>query len=286
MSWNCNTFNLIMVKPKHIALLLLLALVCGSADAQYRRKKKRLFRYDGNLKNSGWHFAPGLTYTFEEFLQEDPVFTMGQDSALFVQNEQAGVLGLAAEFGYFHLLRYGLVFHYLDYGVSYKQYKGRETYTAELRDMLTDEVFSSTSGEGIFREQVVAFNFNLNNILQLQDYSFLTNSIGFHVDYRFRSNSTWSPVNTIVPQQRPAYLRGGLHYKLGYGYKIYDHLLMQFMLETPILSVYPWDGGHSSLAWFSSRYRPVIFTVRFMIVRRPRGADCPPVYKSPFDPVE
>ncbi|HMC97115.1 MAG TPA: hypothetical protein VKG92_05665, partial [Flavobacteriales bacterium] len=50
-------------------------------------------------------------------------------------------------------------------------------------------------------------------------------------------------------------------------------------LETPVFSIVPEDQGLGQLQWFSSAYRPIILSVRFMFLRARNGFDCPPPIK-------
>lgn len=275
------------IRPISFLLCLTFLTVSAESDAQYRRKKKQLFEYDGNYRPHGWHFAPGLSFTFTEPLQNDPVvYDLATDTSLFITKDQNGKLGMYAEFGYFHLIRYGIVFQYLDYSVAFKQLRGAESYTGEVRGTSTDELYSNVAGSGVYKETFATFNFNLNNVIQVTDYNFITNSLGLDFNYRFSDKTEFDPATSIVPLTIQPQMRGGLHYKLGFGNKVYDNFFWEIMAETPILNVYPWNGATTSLHWFNSKYRPVIFTFRFMFQRGLRKEDCPPVWNSPFDPVQ
>ena len=51
-------------------------------------------------------------------------------------------------------------------------------------------------------------------------------------------------------------------------------------IETPVFSVVPEDDGRfGALPWFSSEYRPLILSVRFLFLRYPKGFACPPAIK-------
>ena len=77
----------------------------------------------------------------------------------------------------------------------------------------------------------------------------------------------------------PPDLIAQLHFKLGYGFKLRSKLIMIPAIETPIFSVVPEDQSFGKLQWFSSEYRPLILSVRFLFLRARNGFDCPPPIK-------
>ena len=120
------------------------------------------------------------------------------------------------------------------------------------------------------------FTFNVNNIIQLTDYTFIQNSIGVNFDWKFlqKYETNGSP---YAINNTGAFILS-LHYKLGYGIKVTDQLFIIPTLETPILNGIKWENGKSTYGIFSSRYRPLIFSVRFAWLRKPDRGGCPPVY--------
>ena len=51
-------------------------------------------------------------------------------------------------------------------------------------------------------------------------------------------------------------------------------------IETPILTFYPLEYGSSTLGYLSSRYRPIIISLKFLILR-PKIDECPYVPPPP-----
>ena len=55
-------------------------------------------------------------------------------------------------------------------------------------------------------------------------------------------------------------------------------------IETPVFSIAPEVGGNfGKLQWFSSTYRPLILSVRFLFLRYPKGFACVPVKNNGFE---
>ena len=50
------------------------------------------------------------------------------------------------------------------------------------------------------------------------------------------------------------------------------------MIETPIVNFLQWEKGKSTYGIFTSRYRPLILTVRFAWLKPYGKGACPPVY--------
>ena len=54
-------------------------------------------------------------------------------------------------------------------------------------------------------------------------------------------------------------------------------------IESPFLTLKKWEQGKSSYGVFNSRYRPLIFKIRFIWLKTPGKGDCPPVLTNPED---
>ena len=66
-------------------------------------------------------------------------------------------------------------------------------------------------------------------------------------------------------------------------FKINERFFIIPAIETPILNIYNFEKFKSTWGIFNSRYRPLIFSVRFAWLRPVGRGDCPPVYASPDD---
>ncbi len=224
----------------------------------YKRKNRDLVPLSGQMMLSGWHFAPGLTYM------------LPQNKGLFKSSESSKDVNPKGKFAFYvEAGRYtifpggGNVFNYMDYSLAFKRLSGKEIYNGN---------------EGFFKQNYLLGNFNINNIIQLTDYTFIQNSLGVNVDYNLFGQVQSSGSSATEPSK----LIAQLHYKLGYGIKVTNNLFIIPILETPILNTWAWEKGKSTLGFFSSRYRPLILTVRFAFLSK-RSQVCPPVYNSPDD---
>jgi hypothetical protein len=206
----------------------------------------------------------------------------GNDTTYNVTFDPAGKIGLYLEAGRYHIFKYGYLFAYMDYSLAFKKFKGTEKFTGEYLQEGSTTPFASTEGNGAFKHSYLTGNINLNNVVQLNDYEFWQNSLGLNIDYRIGGASSYSGNTAFQNPNDPAKFMMQLHYRLGYGFKWTDRLFVIPMIETPILSVFSWDNGKSSYEMFSSRYRPLIFTIRFAWLRK-SSWDCPPSEGGPND---
>lgn len=270
-----------MVRLLSICLLLSIFTVDLSAQESKRSRKQRTGRknselvdFSGRYKLSGWHFAPGLDYTLTRFKNTEETLIDRNDTLYNATFDPSGKFGLYFEVGRYHLFKYGRIFNYLDYSLAYKAIKGKEAYEGTLMTESTSTILATNSSEADFKHKYLLANVNLNSIKQLSSTKFIQNSIGLNVDYRFidkRNNHS----NTFGQTQAdPSRLLAQLHYKLGFGFKLNDRWFLIPTLETPILNLFQWDKFKSTDPMFSSRYRPIIFTIRIAWLRKVGPGDC------------
>jgi len=213
--------------------------------AAYSKKVQSVFPDPFEYDLKGWHFDPALTY---EITRPFPKKISGDEgeTTFKPRGKIRGYLGI----GRYRIVEYWYLVNYVDYGLAYKWMAGRELYEG-----------AGGSGENKFNDHHLTGNLNFNNIKDLQN-GFLQNSLGLNVDYKFLGAGS-SP---FIAQ---------LHYKIGYGYKPNDKWLIIPSLEFPLMSFYP-GIPNPMLQYFSSRYLPVIFSVRLMRIKK-KTEDCPPV---------
>lgn len=236
---------------KHL-LTIVLSIIILSGFAQHTNRQKKDLIDLRNVRHSGWMFAPGLTYMIP--------FKPKGDEAPDV--DPGGKLAVYLELGRWHLFPGGgNVFNYFDYSLAYKRLSGTE----KIGDL-----------SGYFKQNYVLGNFNINNIIQLTDYTFIQNSLGVNLDYNF--SDQYQPAAQTTTTDNTKKLLFSLHYRLGFGIKVTKNLFVIPTLETPILNGREWENARSDYGILSSRYRPLIFSVRFAWTRKPGKGDCPPVY--------
>jgi hypothetical protein len=238
------------------------------------RKRPEIIPLEGKVRRGGFYIGPGLTYTLPRSNNEEQEVFQNGDTSYAATYDPSGKFGLYLEAGWFQATRDPVIIDYWDIGLAYKNLRGREESLGLLRrGELADTIF----GEGDFAERLLTFHVNANKFIQTRNYQFIQLSLGANLDYRLGSDHDHSLGPLLDPHALPPDLIGQLHFKFGYGFKVTGSLLMIPAVETPIFSVMPADDGNwGKLQWFSSTYRPLIFTVRFLWLRAPKGFDCPP----------
>lgn len=234
---------------KHFLLLCVGFGLISQINAQnYKRQKKDLV--DLTIwQDNVWFVSPGLTY----MLPFKPKGTNAPDV------NPNGRLAIYAEVGRFKVFPGGgNVFNYMDYSLGYKRLSGSELFEGN---------------KGIFKQNYAVANFNINNLIQLTDYVFIQNGLGLNADFRFLQNKT--PSGSPIDDETTRFILS-LHYRLGVGIKVTSKLFIIPTLETPILNGVEWENGRSDYGLFSSRYRPLIFSVRFAWLVKNKKGTCPP----------
>jgi len=261
------------------SLLIVLLFVSGlSAMGQslYDRKRKDIIPLEGQAKRIGWFVAPGLTYTLPRFKNEEEEVFRSADTVYTTTYDPDGRLGIYLEGGLTWYTRDPVVLDYFDVGLAYKNLRGSESYAGNL--MRGDSV-STMTGESTFAERMLTFNANANKFIPTFDYQFVQLSLGANVDYRLGSDYEHTGDSLLNGHTFPPDLWAQVHFKLGYGFKLTGNLILIPAIETPVFSMVPQDEGLGQVQWFSSRYRPLIFSVRFLFLRAREGFDCPPPIK-------
>jgi len=250
-----------------IVALLFLCFTVGSfaqGGGLYSRKHLPLVDFGGRYKMSGWLIEPGATWDMTRFRNPEEQYN---DQTIKVN--PGGKIGAYLGIGRYNFFYEGGRFiNYLDYSVAYKMLRGKE------------EITGAISAEGKYSHNFLLGNFNINNIWQLSDRTFIQNSVGANIDWRFITRQEHTGPNADL---NPSKIVANIHYKFGFGFKINKRLFVIPTLETPILNVYNFEKFKSTWGIFNSRYRPLILSVRFAWLRPVGKADCPPVYANPDD---
>jgi len=267
---------------KRLLLLSLLSTIALHLSAQglMERKHPDIFPLNGKMRRGGWFVAPGITWSLAPFKDREERTTLGTDSLFTATYSGKGALGLYLEAGWFHATRDPVFIDYWDFGLAYKQLKGSEASEGTLA--LGDSV-GQWLGNGAFNDQHLTAAVNANKLFHIRDYQFIQFSLGANVDWRFGAGREFTGLAVPGAQDFPPEFIGQFHAKLGYGFKLTQQLMIIPAIETPFFSVMPTDQGFGRLQWFSTTYRPLIFSVRFLFLRYPKGFACVPVRNNDFE---
>lgn len=266
-----------------ILLLTILLIIAEQTQAQrlMDRKRPELIPGEGKVRRGGFYFAPGVTYLLPRASDENEEVFQNADTSYFATYNPSGKIGLYLEAGWFHATRDPVILDHWDIGLAYKNFRGHEDVTGLLR---RGEFTDTLLGEGDFAERYLTLHLNANKFIQIRNYQFIQLTLGANADYRLGSDYSHTALPVLNRHEFPPDLVGQLHFKLGFGFKVTGSLFIIPSVETPIFSIVPEDQERwGALDWFSSTYRPLIFSVRFMWLRAPKGFKCPPVVRQPGD---
>jgi hypothetical protein len=269
-----------VVMKRMLIPLLVLAMLPGLCSAQglMSRKRPDIIPLDGKARRGGFYVSPGMTYTLPRFKNEEEDVYRSGDTSYTARYDPNGRVGLYLEAGWFFATRDPIVLDYWDIGLAYKNLRGSESYESTY---VRADSTALSSGEGSFAERFITLHANANKFIQVADYQFLQLSLGVNADFRLGSSYEHTGDPVMNGHSFPPDLIGQVHFKLGYGFKATGHLLVIPAIETPVFSIAPEDQGFGPLQWFSSRYRPLILSVRFLWLRSQKGFACPPPIRKP-----
>jgi hypothetical protein len=239
-----------------IILILIFTVAVGKTQMKmYQRKNIPLVDFNGTYQLQNFYLSPGLTYMMP---YEIPNIISNSNSEVNAKARLAYIIEAGA---YRIFEKGGNIFNYLDYGFSYKKLSGSETI---------DE------SKSIFKQRFLGGSFNLNNIWQISDKKFIQTSLGSNIDFKLFEEGNPLPNNTDR-------LTIAFHLKIGYGFKVKKTLFVIPTIESPFLTLKKWEQGKSTYGIFNSRYRPLIFKVRFIWLKKLGKGKCPEALTSPED---
>jgi hypothetical protein len=239
-----------------LILILIFTVAVGKTQMKmYQRKNIPLVDFNGTYQLQNFYLSPGLTYMMP---YEIPNIISNSNSEVNAKARLAYIIEAGA---YRIFEKGGNIFNYLDYGFSYKKLSGSETI---------DE------SKSIFKQRFLGGSFNLNNIWQISDKKFIQTSLGSDIDFKLFEEGTPLPNNTDI-------LTIAFHLKVGYGFKVKKTLFVIPTMESPFLTLKKWEQGKSTYGIFNSRYRPLIFKVRFIWLKKLGKGKCPEALTSPED---
>ncbi|MFN0032131.1 MAG: hypothetical protein ACKVOR_08235 [Flavobacteriales bacterium] len=256
-------------------LHLIFLLTAASCMGQRGRQMEPIFTQGTAYRNTGWFISLGITYMLPEYFRRNETgYLPGNESAdtlytgLYKRN---GRIGIYAEAGRHHFFEDSYLLDHIDYGIHFKKLTGRERFDGHTR---SGEVLVPVQSSGIFKESFVGAFCNASNIIQVKPKLWIQNSIGANVDLRVISNRSISNDSYGAQMHYAGPFMAQLHYKIGFGWKPEPGIYIMPMLETPLLTAYPWDGGKSTMQYFSGRYRPLILTLRIQWLSEHKGRSC------------
>lgn len=231
-----------------------------------------LYKWSGNYSKHGIQLSFGPTYMFTRIA--NPSQTIAGNKFTY---DPSGRVGGFLEVGMVHIAKKrNPVIHYYDWGLGYKQFLGVEHEKIDIG--------SGFQATGKFSLGYVSGRFDAHNVAQISRFNFIDNGLGFNIDYRVVSQSSYPGAMSVTQQYYSPKLAAQLNYDFGFGIKINDGFFMIPGFNIPFLGVYEWNhGGNPTIQWFSSRYQPILFKLKLVWLFKRDPNRCPPVYGGPDD---
>jgi hypothetical protein len=264
-----------------LSLIFIFIFTCLSSSIYgqkkaYKIQKKQKHNYEAypnpyDFRSTRWVFDAGITGT-KGFTDQSKV-TLGDSSFSFSSPIRPGI---AITVGRYLSLKKGhKIIKYIDYNLGYKM-----LWNTEKQDL---DIISSSSSESVTNNNIAHYanaNLNFNNVISLNDYNFIQNSIGINVDYRFAQNLSSSGYQSQVA---PDKFILQLHYKFAWGFMIDNDKALIPYIEIPIFNLTPKQSSFSQLDYFNQSYQSIIVGVRLMLFRLGQK-ECPKAINYQADP--
>jgi hypothetical protein len=234
------------------------------------------------VTNDGIQFSFGPTYLFPSKTISGELSDNNGARGDY-EIKPTGNFGFFAEFGMAHFpkwkgipikpLKKSRILDYVDWGLGYRQYSGKEATTIQLNNALGEVVSTQTvNGEfknGYLYGRVSAHTliyFGKKKIDKARKY-FIDQSLGFNFDYNLFPGDTVYKNNFLQYQaerkfQKPFMVQ--MHYSLGVGIRLNRAWMMIPGAQIPIVGIYQWNGFNAKMDWFSSKYWPVQAQIKFI----------------------
>lgn len=266
---------------KSLVLILLAVFSFNTVEAQqlYKSKKKKK-DYFGKAENPNDKVRPfglqvqlGPTYTFTRRKNETIAVQADPSLGNFqYTHDPSGRLGVFAEIGFVHFnmkepkYKFGRIIDYIDYGIGFKIFGGHEL-TAIDRLGTSGEVLGTTIGEAEFYSGYANLRFGVHKLQYLNKTKniFLDHSLGLNADFMVLPGNQDYKLPVLEPTQHFSHpFVGQLHYDLGFGIRLKKGQYLIPGVQLPLLGIHEWDGGNPSISWFSSKYYPALFHIKYI----------------------
>lgn len=240
-------------------------------------KGSGLYRTGDENIDKGWYFGLGATYMFPYLKNEASINFTDSINQTFKQDYLAkptGKFGLLAEIGKFKMTNRRVI-NYIDYGLTYKWFRGGEDF--ESTTLLNNTLVATQSTSASYSSHTASLNFNIGNRYDASEKTFFVNGIGLNADYFFIKSRDNGGIILGQPHEFVSDFVGEMHYFFGVGFKTGSRLIIMPIIETPIFAIYEFNHIQSTHDYFNTRARPFLIKLRFMILKK-GSKSCPPVY--------
>ncbi|TNE54912.1 MAG: hypothetical protein EP338_05550 [Bacteroidetes bacterium] len=268
---------------KYVSLLFLIGFFSASCLGQVYKPKKRKKDYFGgaqdyrSLRNFGFQGQIGPTYTFTRFANPNQTLEDGIGRTKYQLNPD-GNIGAHIDLGMAHFIlkkpKYKFIprINYIDYGIGFKFFRGQENLEIQTLDNSGNVLKTSSAEEKKFQLGYASARVSAHNLIYFKGgHLFLDNALGFHGDYQVM-NGDQSASEIGLEQKYSPKLRIQMHYDLGFGIRLKRGSYLIPGVQIPIAGLTPF--AQESIHWFSSKYFPALFKIKWIYLFEKKGNGC------------
>lgn len=280
---------------KHLIILGLLFsshLLIAQRDLTPSKKRDAFGTRDfRNLSHTGLQIQLGPTYMFTKKQGVDSLNPMETGYRGNYSFDPDGKVGFYGELGLFHFPKkdnlFSLLVTYWDWGLGMKYFRGSEGIHLDRTDALGN-VVSEDDNVYKFGHGNVYGRISLHRHFMMVKNWFLVTSLGLNFDYRLitagDNDYNWDPMTDESSFYKPFYAQ--MHAGLGFCYRLKRGSYLTLGARTPVLGYESFtpniDGsgqkesrfGNPAFNWYSSKYWPVLFQVKYMFLFEKRQKGC------------
>lgn len=265
-----------------------IAPVLGQRDLTPGKKRSDVFGKADykDYRFYGLQLSAGPTYMFTRSTKNNPVYstTDATGRPMDYSFDPSGKPGVFLEVGMAHFpkkrsklslaLKTVLVSYY-DWGLGFKLLGGQETTTINLYNS-SNQLLSTTKGDGSFYNGSVYGRFTLHKNINLSKKYFIDNGLGVNFDYRLINGSqSYNGASLPGDQYFSKPFAAQVHYDLGFGIRLSRRSFFIPGVQMPIMGIAEWRGGCASTHWFSSNYVPALFHFKWIYLFEKKAKGCP-----------
>lgn len=283
------------MKARFFLPLILCFLLLSTADVWAQKRRRSDFYGKSNIEmlrtkysRHGIIFSLGATTLLTRDELRARIYDLDPTKEyLFNSGSDWGFMG---EIGMLHFTkkrkRSFLIIDHYDWAIGIKTFRGWEETRIYNRD---ENPATAIVGRGELSLGYISGRFGVHNMIKLNKRMAIDHGPGINLDYQILGaapgdNSAYQTIVLPTTQRFDGRFIAQIHYELGLRIRVYKMWHITPMVHMPVFGIQNWDGGRASINWFSSRYQPLIFKVKFYHPLKSRGkSTCPAVYGSPED---
>lgn len=259
---------------RRIFSVVVILTLCLAGIAQDKASYK-FFVPDNNFTSFGLYSSLGTVISSGQTAESAFVRSVTSTTDYQVNMKADGKVGLSAGFGGFLVAKRSFV-RFVDFGVSYEQFRGSETLEAH-RTFGSDLSFpDDLDYTGKFNYHLLSFSFNAQSAVMLGARSMFHFGPGIEIDQSLALKSEYEPeiisINTELP---PKLNTTKFAYSAGLTFKISDGGYLDFYVKKAFISLENESAFDTSTQIYNSEFNYLKAGVKLLWMNRPADRVCP-----------